>query len=51
MLVEPTSVVAKAWERIEHIAALAPVPPTTVLVLGAGPIGLLAALGSSEGST
>ena len=44
MLVEPTSVVAKAWEQIERIGARACQPPRTVLVTGAGPIGLLAAL-------
>jgi threonine dehydrogenase-like Zn-dependent dehydrogenase len=43
-LLEPTSVVAKAWEHIEHIGARARWQPRTVLVTGAGPIGLLAAL-------
>ena len=44
VLLEPTTVVAKAWE---HIAASGGAPSgirTTVLVVGAGPIGLLAAL-------
>ncbi|GAB3408725.1 MDR/zinc-dependent alcohol dehydrogenase-like family protein [Flindersiella endophytica] len=43
VLVEPASIVAKAWERID---ALAPLPGKgrRALVLGAGPIGLLAAL-------
>ena len=44
VLLEPTTVVAKAWE---HIAASAGAPSgtrSTVLVIGAGPIGLLAAL-------
>ncbi|NUT10407.1 MAG: glucose 1-dehydrogenase [Nonomuraea sp.] len=44
MLVEPTSVVAKAWEQIERIGARAWFEPRTLLVTGAGPIGLLAAL-------
>ena len=44
VLVEPTSVVAKAWEQIERIAARASIAPRSVLVTGAGPIGLLAAL-------
>ncbi len=44
VLVEPTSVLAKAWEHIEHIGSRATWVPKTVLVTGAGPIGLLAAL-------
>jgi threonine dehydrogenase-like Zn-dependent dehydrogenase len=44
VLMEPTSVVAKAWEQIERIGRRAWFEPTTVLVTGAGPIGLLAAL-------
>ncbi|MGN9838453.1 glucose 1-dehydrogenase [Nonomuraea sp. H19] len=44
MLVEPTSVVAKAWEQIDRIGSRAWFEPRTVLVTGAGPIGLLAAL-------
>ena len=44
VLVEPTSVVAKAWDHIERIAARAAWRPSRVLVTGAGPIGLLAAL-------
>jgi threonine dehydrogenase-like Zn-dependent dehydrogenase len=44
VLLEPTSVVAKAWEHIERIGARARWEPKTVLVTGAGPIGLLAAL-------
>jgi glucose 1-dehydrogenase len=43
-LLEPTSVVAKAWEHVERIAARAVWQPHTVLITGAGPIGLLAAL-------
>src|SRR4051794_23444875 len=44
MLLEPTSVVVKAWEQVERVGARAWFDPTTVLVTGAGPIGLLAAL-------
>jgi threonine dehydrogenase-like Zn-dependent dehydrogenase len=44
VLVEPASVVAKAWEHIERIGGRAVWQPRTVLVTGAGPIGLLAAL-------
>ncbi|MBV1796683.1 glucose 1-dehydrogenase [Siccirubricoccus sp. G192] len=44
VLLEPASVVAKAWEHIERIGRRARWEPATVLVTGAGPIGLLAAL-------
>ena len=44
VLLEPTTVVAKAWDHIERIGARAEWKPATVLVTGAGPIGLLAAL-------
>jgi glucose 1-dehydrogenase len=44
VLLEPTSVVAKAWDHIERITARAVWSPEVVLVTGAGPIGLLAAL-------
>jgi threonine dehydrogenase-like Zn-dependent dehydrogenase len=44
VLLEPTSVVAKAWEQIERIGARACFDGHRVLVTGAGPIGLLAAL-------
>jgi glucose 1-dehydrogenase len=44
VLLEPTSVVAKAWEQIDRIGARAHWQPKQVLVTGAGPIGLLAAL-------
>lgn len=44
VLLEPTSVVTKAWEHIERIGSRAFWQPKTVLVTGAGPIGLLAAL-------
>jgi glucose 1-dehydrogenase len=50
VLVEPTSVVAKAWEQVERIGARAWFEPQRVLVTGAGPIGLLAAmLGTQRG--
>lgn len=44
MLVETAAVVAKAWEQIERIGTRAWFRPSTVLVTGAGPVGLLAAL-------
>ena len=44
VLLEPTTVVAKAWDHIERIGSRAEWKPKTVLVTGAGPIGLLAAL-------
>jgi threonine dehydrogenase-like Zn-dependent dehydrogenase len=44
MLLEPTSVVAKAWEQIDLVGGRAWFEPRVVLVTGAGPIGLLAAL-------
>jgi threonine dehydrogenase-like Zn-dependent dehydrogenase len=44
VLMEPTSVLAKAWEQIERISARACHEPQSVLVTGAGPIGLLAAM-------
>ncbi|MET7970573.1 glucose 1-dehydrogenase [Micromonospora sp. NPDC005305] len=44
MLLEPTSVLAKAWDHIERIGSRAIWQPQNVLVTGAGPIGLLAAL-------
>src|SRR4051794_40417763 len=44
MLMEPTSVVAKAWEQAERIGRRAWFEPKSVLVTGAGPIGLLGAL-------
>jgi len=44
-LVEPASVVAKAWDHIERIGARTRTwSPRTVLVTGAGPVGLLAAM-------
>jgi glucose 1-dehydrogenase len=44
VLLEPASVLAKAWEHIERIGRRARWEPRSVLVTGAGPIGLLAAL-------
>jgi threonine dehydrogenase-like Zn-dependent dehydrogenase len=44
VLLEPTSVVAKAWDHIERIGHRATFSPSRVLVTGAGPIGLLSAL-------
>ncbi|MEU0288223.1 glucose 1-dehydrogenase [Streptomyces sp. NPDC006147] len=44
MLLEPASVVAKAWEQVERVGGRAWFEPRQVLVTGAGPIGLLAAL-------
>lgn len=44
VLLEPASVVAKAWEQIERIGSRACFEPRTALVTGAGPVGLLAAL-------
>ena len=44
VLLEPTTVVAKAWDHISRIGSRAQWAPRVVLVTGAGPIGLLAAL-------
>jgi len=44
VLMEPTSVVAKAWEQIEQVGNRSWFAPERVLITGAGPIGLLAAL-------
>jgi threonine dehydrogenase-like Zn-dependent dehydrogenase len=44
VLVEPTSVVAKAWDHVERIGRRAVFEPHRALVTGAGPIGLLAAM-------
>ncbi len=49
VLLEPASVVAKAWEHAEYIGRRSPAwAPTTALITGAGPIGLLAALMATE---
>ncbi len=44
VLLEPASVLAKAWEHIERIGRRAAWEPRKILVTGAGPIGLLAAM-------
>ena len=44
VLLEPASVVAKAWEQADRIGSRAHWAPKRALVIGAGPIGLLAAL-------
>jgi threonine dehydrogenase-like Zn-dependent dehydrogenase len=48
VLLEPTSVVAKAWEQVDRIGSRGCFEPRTALVTGAGPIGLLAALLATE---
>jgi threonine dehydrogenase-like Zn-dependent dehydrogenase len=48
VLLEPASVVAKAWEHIDRIAGRTTWRPERVLITGAGPIGLLAALLAAE---
>jgi threonine dehydrogenase-like Zn-dependent dehydrogenase len=44
VLLEPTSVVAKAWDQVDKISTRAVWDPQRALVTGAGPIGMLAAL-------
>lgn len=44
MLVEPASVIAKAWEHVERIGRRTRWEPSRALVTGAGPMGLLATL-------
>jgi glucose 1-dehydrogenase len=44
VLAEPASILAKAWEQIDRISTRACSAHERVLVTGAGPIGLLAAL-------
>ena len=44
VLLEPASILAKAWEHIERIGRRARWAPSLVLVTGAGPVGLMAAL-------
>jgi len=44
VLLEPTTVVAKAWEQVQAVGRRAYWEPRTALVTGAGPIGLLAAM-------
>jgi glucose 1-dehydrogenase len=50
VLLEPTSVVAKAWEHVERIGERARWQAKKALITGAGPVGLLAdALGVQHG--
>jgi len=44
VLLEPTTIVAKAWEQIDRIGRRAFFDPKIAVVTGAGPVGLLAAL-------
>ena len=44
VLLEPTTVVAKAWEHADYIGARSSTERQVALIIGAGPIGLLAAL-------
>jgi threonine dehydrogenase-like Zn-dependent dehydrogenase len=44
VLMEPASVLAKAWEQTDHMFARSSWRPTVALVSGAGPVGLFAAL-------
>ncbi|MEV5965288.1 glucose 1-dehydrogenase [Kribbella sp. NPDC051952] len=44
VLVEPTSILTKAWEQVDRVGARSWYGPEQVLITGAGPIGLLAAL-------
>ncbi len=44
VLMEPTTVVAKAWEQVRRVGERAWYEPERALVTGAGPIGLLAAM-------
>ena len=44
VLLEPATVVAKAWDHIEKIGRRSTWAPEAALITGAGPIGLLAAL-------
>ena len=48
VLLEPTTVVAKAWEQVAAVGHRAFWEPRSVLVTGAGPIGLLAALVATQ---
>jgi threonine dehydrogenase-like Zn-dependent dehydrogenase len=44
VLLEPTTIVAKAWEDVNKIGNRSHWEPKTALITGAGPVGLLAAL-------
>ncbi len=49
VLLEPTTVVTKAWEMVRAVGQRSFWEPRNVLVTGAGPIGLLAALIGRQG--
>ena len=44
VLLEPATIVAKAWEQIDRIGARAFWQPSVAAITGAGPVGLLAAM-------
>ncbi|TWP37216.1 glucose 1-dehydrogenase [Leekyejoonella antrihumi] len=44
MLLEPTTVVAKAWEQVDRVGGRGWFDPKSVLITGAGPIGQLGAM-------
>lgn len=49
VLLEPASIIAKAWDHVEHIGRRSATwAPRTLLVTGAGPVGLLAALAGAQ---
>ena len=48
VLLEPASVVAKAWDHVDRIGQRAVWQPRRALITGAGPIGLLAAMMASQ---
>jgi glucose 1-dehydrogenase len=48
VLMEPTTIVAKAWDHIDHIGNRAYFRPERALITGGGTIGLLAALLASQ---
>jgi glucose 1-dehydrogenase len=48
VLLEPASVVAKAWEHVEHIGKRAHWQPRRALITGAGAVGLMAALFAAQ---
>jgi threonine dehydrogenase-like Zn-dependent dehydrogenase len=48
VLLEPASILAKAWDHLEHIGARSRWTPRVVVVIGAGTIGLLAALMAAQ---
>ncbi len=44
VLLEPATILAKAWDHVEHIGRRAHWDPARAIVTGAGPVGLMAAL-------